>query len=126
MTIDTGKVFDSVNHFFLISVLKRYGFGDEFIKWIKTLLKNQESYVLNDEKRTRSFKLERRTRQGNLISVYLFILILEIVFTLIKTNNNIEGFNIFNHNFLYTAHADDTRDWCAEWGKTGTLWYKMC
>ena len=38
MTIDIEKAFDSVNHFFLISVLKRYGFGDDFIKWIKTLL----------------------------------------------------------------------------------------
>ena len=43
MTIDTEKAFDSVNHFFLTSILKRYGFGDDFIKWIKTLLKNQES-----------------------------------------------------------------------------------
>ena len=47
MTIDIEKVFDSVNHFILISNLKRYGFGDDFIKWIKTLLKNQESCVLN-------------------------------------------------------------------------------
>ena len=43
MTIDIEKAFDSVNQFFLTSVLKRYGFGDDFIKWIKTLLKNQES-----------------------------------------------------------------------------------
>ena len=43
MTIDIEKAFDSVNHFFLTSILKRYGFGDDFIKWIKTLLKNQES-----------------------------------------------------------------------------------
>ena len=32
MTIDIEKAFESVNHFFLISVLKRYGFGDDFIK----------------------------------------------------------------------------------------------
>ena len=41
MTIDTEKVFDSVNHFFLISVLKRYGFGDDFIKRVKTHLKTK-------------------------------------------------------------------------------------
>ena len=29
MTIDIEKAFDSVNHFFVMSVLKRYGFGDE-------------------------------------------------------------------------------------------------
>ena len=28
MTIETVKAFDSVNHFFLMSVLKRYGFED--------------------------------------------------------------------------------------------------
>ena len=28
MTIETVKAFDSVNHFFLMSVLKPYGFGD--------------------------------------------------------------------------------------------------
>ena len=27
---------------------------------------------------------------------------------MIKTNNNIEVLNIFNHDFLYTAYADDT------------------
>ena len=43
MTIDIEKAFDSVNQFFSASILKRYGFGDDFIKWIKTLLKNQES-----------------------------------------------------------------------------------
>ena len=43
MTIDIEKAFDSVNQFFLTSILKRYGFGDDFTKWIKTLLKNQES-----------------------------------------------------------------------------------
>ena len=38
ITIDIEKAFDSVNHFFLLPVLKRYDFGDDFIKWIKTLL----------------------------------------------------------------------------------------
>ena len=95
MTIDIEKVFDSVNHFFLISVLKRYRFGDDFIKWIKTWHKNKESCVLNCGKTTRYFKLERGTRQGDPISAHLFILVLEIAFILIKTYNGIEDLNIF-------------------------------
>ena len=105
MTIDIQKAFDSVNNFFWMSVLKRYGSGDDFIKWIKTLLINQELCILNGGKTTRYFKLERGTRQGDPISAYLFILVLEITFILIRTNSNIEGLNIFNHNFLYTAYA---------------------
>ena len=39
---------------------------------------------------------------------YLFILTLELFFILIKSNKNIHGINIFNHDFLNTAYADDT------------------
>ena len=39
---------------------------------------------------------------------HFFVLALEIFFILIKTNNNIQGIEIFDHEFLYTAYADDT------------------
>ena len=32
----------------------------------------------------------------------------EAVFCVIKSNKNIKGLNIFSHEFLYTAYADDT------------------
>ena len=38
----------------------------------------------------------------------MFVLALETVFILIKTNNDIPAIEIFNHEFLYTAYADDT------------------
>ena len=38
----------------------------------------------------------------------IFILFLEILFIFIKFNKNIDGINIFNHEYLYTAYADDT------------------
>ena len=47
MTVDFEKAFDSVNHCFLIKVLEKYGFEKNFIKWIKILLLNQESCILN-------------------------------------------------------------------------------
>ena len=65
MTIDIEKAFDSVNDFLLIPVLKQCSFGDEFIKWMKTLLKNQESCVVNGGKTTCYFKLQTGTRRGN-------------------------------------------------------------
>ena len=108
MTVDIEKGFDSVNHKFLILVLKKFGFGKEFIKWVQILLKNQESCLINSGKTTNYFKLKRGTRQGDPISPYLFILVLEIVFTLIKKTPNVEGLKFFNNTFLYTAYADDT------------------
>ena len=37
LTVDFQKAFDSLNHKFLITVLKKYGFGEDFIDWIKIL-----------------------------------------------------------------------------------------
>ena len=45
---------------------------------------------------------------GDPISAYLFILALEILFILIKNNENIQGIRIFEQTYLYSAYADDT------------------
>ena len=108
VTIDIEKAFDSVNHHFLIAILEKIGFGTEFIEWIKVLLNNQESCVINGGKTSKYFKLERGTRQGDPISAYLFIIVLEVVFRIIKETSNIEGFEIFQKKFIFTAYADDT------------------
>ena len=49
LTVDIQKAFDSVNHQFLTLSLMRYGFSKTFIKWIKTLLNNQESCIIHGE-----------------------------------------------------------------------------
>ena len=47
VTIDIEKAFDSVNHCFLLQILRKFGFGIDFVSWIKTVLKNQESCIIN-------------------------------------------------------------------------------
>ena len=84
MTVDIEKAFDSINHCFLIKVLEKYGFEKDFIKWIKILLQNQESCIINGGTATNYFKLEKSTPQGDPISAYLLIFILEIVFLFTK------------------------------------------
>ena len=53
------------------------------------------------------FKLERETRRGDPISAYLFIIALEVVFSLIKANPDIDSLH-FLVTFLYSAYADGT------------------
>ena len=59
MTVDIEKAFDSINHSFLMFVLKKFGFGNDFRKWIQILMTNPESCVINGGKTTPYFKLER-------------------------------------------------------------------
>ena len=108
MTVDIEKAFDSINHSFLMCLLKKFGFGNEFRKWIQILMKNPESCVINGDKTTPYFKLERGTIQGDPILTYLFIMALEVIFSLIKENPDIEDLQFFIHSFLYSAYADGT------------------
>ena len=38
VSVDMEKAFDSVDHTFIISTLRKYGFGPNFTQWIKVLL----------------------------------------------------------------------------------------
>ena len=55
--MDIDKASDSLDHNFLISALEKYGFGKNFISWVKVLLRNQESCVLNGSTTTKHFLL---------------------------------------------------------------------
>ena len=108
VTMDIEKAFDSLDHNFLLTVLAKFGFGNNFLSWIKILLKKQLSCVINGGFTTSYFNLEKGARQGDPASAYLFILALEVLFISIKNNQNIKGLEIFKHEFLYTAYADDS------------------
>ena len=108
VTMDIEKAFDSLNHDFPLSVLKKIGFGENFIHLIKVLLSNQQTCVINGGFTTPYFNLKKDARQRDPISAYLFIFALEVLFKLIKNNTDIRRITVFNHAFLYTAFADDS------------------
>ena len=101
------QAFDSANHLFLISALEKYGFKNNFIRWIKSLLKYHEWCIIDRGQTTNYFELERVTKQGDSQSAYLFIIVLKIAFIKIKRNPNIKSLNVCNNDFLYTAYADE-------------------
>ena len=106
VTMNIEKAFDSISHSFLISVLNKLGFGKNFITWVEILLKDQPSCVINGG--TQYFNLQRGACQGDPMSAYLFILVLEILFLFIKKDTEIKGIEAFEHCFLYTAYVDNT------------------
>ena len=88
--------------------MKKFGFGQNSILWIEIIFKNEEPCVSNGRETTKYFKLNRGARQGDPISDDLLILALEILFLLIKENAYINGLNIFDQCYLYSAYTDET------------------
>ena len=105
---DIEKAFDSVEHKFIFASLKRFGFGEDFIRWVKTFLNDSQSCVMNNGTSTGYFKLERGTRQGDPLSPYLFIIALETLFIQVRSDSAIRGFRVRSVEIKLSAYADDT------------------
>ena len=121
VTVEIGKESDSLSHSFLLACLKKFGFGHDFIRWVKILFESQDSCIISVGTTTSYFSLEKGARQGDPVSVHLFILCLEVLFLLVKANHDIRGVNIFQYTYLYTAYADDI----TFFRKIKTIWQLM-
>ena len=108
LLIDFEKAFDSISWSFLDKALAKFNFGSDFRKWVKVLYANSESAVINNGYFTRFFKLERGVRQGCPLSVYLFILVVELLACEIRNNTLIKGIPLINCELKISQMADDT------------------
>ena len=79
---DFEAAFDSLDHTFMLGVLKKFGFNENFIKWISLLHNKPESCILNNGFSTGYFQLYRENRQGDPLAPYLFILVIEVLASL--------------------------------------------
>ena len=104
---DFEKAFDSIDHSFLFSALKYFGFGDEFIQWVQTLLNNAESCVINNGHLTGYFSLrERNQTRWPSFCLSLYSCIGNVI--QIRNNWEIHGTEIDDVMIKLSAYADDT------------------
>ena len=110
ITVDQLKAFDRVNHGFLFKTLEKFGFGSQFIKWIKILYKQVCSSVKVNSWLTAFIGLERGLRQGCPLSMPLYILTAEILALQIRANKQIQGLTLpdSEEQVKLSQYADDT------------------
>ena len=63
---DFEKAFDSTERPFLFAVLNSFGFGADFIQWIRTFSNDAESCVMNNGNSTGYFPLKEYRVKGTL------------------------------------------------------------
>ena len=110
LNVDQEKAFDRVAHKYLFKVLKNFGFGPSFRKWIKILYKNIYSRILVNGFTSTIIKILRSVRQGCPIAPLLYVLVIETLLWNLRHNDSIMGIRApcSAEIHLISAFADDT------------------
>lgn len=92
VSLDQEKAFDCVNQVFLMDLLRRFGFGPGFCKWIDTFYAGAYMQIILNGWLTRPILLGRGVRQGDSLSPLLYVVCVEVLACLIRNCQNIRGF----------------------------------
>lgn len=110
ISLDFEKAFDRVEHGFLFSILECFGFGRNFIKWVRILYSDIMTKVKCNGFLTEPFKISRSIRQGCPLSAQLYSLVAEPLGLIIKKEEKIKGVQIEEgqEDIKIFQYADDT------------------
>ena len=108
LLIDFRKAFDSIDHSFLHNTLNLLGFGPDIRGWIKLFLTNRDAQILMGGHMSNPIKLEQGVPQGDVVSPYIFILMVEILLLKINYTKNLTGIIFATHEARSETFADDT------------------
>ena len=111
VSLDQEKAFDRVDRSFLSNVLRRFGFGSVFERWISVLYHDAAMRILVNGFLTDQIPLERGVRQGNPLSPLLYILCAEVLAFNIRSETTIRGFLLpgaQGQQFKMRQYADDS------------------
>ena len=118
--LDIQKAFDHMNWIFLFRSMMKMGFGEKWANWICYCISTIKFSILFNGSPTGFFSSQRRLRQGDPLSPFLFIIAMESLNDMMKTaqsNSWITGFRVDSRagNNLEIAHlqyANDTLVFC--------------
>ena len=85
--VDFEKAFDTVEHGPLWDALEELGVESQYVDVLKMLYRSQACTVLAGAE-SRAFSLERGVKQGDPLSSFLFIAVMEVVFRRLKARWN--------------------------------------
>lgn len=113
LSIDFAKAYDRVEWSFLMPMLRKMGFGETFISFVKVLISRASATVSVNGVLSRSFVISRSVRQGCPFAPFLFLLVRESFCQLLdheSTLRKFEGVCLLGGDSkqLYSLFVDDT------------------
>lgn len=109
VSLDQEKAFDRVSWSYMFSALQAFGFGENFIKWVKLLYNDVSSAVIVNNHMSTPFQLGRGVRQGCPLSPLLYVLCFEPFAHKVQNDPDIEGIVVPGGKFhlKMSIYADD-------------------
>ena len=108
VSLDFKKAFDSIDQHWLSRVLPKMNFPTKFIRTVNSLNKDANVRVLVNGFRTGQVPINKGVRQGDPLSLYLFLLAVEPLVATINNDAIIEGLGKGRkRNVKCPSYADD-------------------
>ena len=108
VSLDFKKPFDSIDPRWLFRVLHKMNFPTKFIRTINSLNKDANVCVLVNGFQTKQVSIKKGFRQGDPLSLYLFLLAVELLVATINNDTRIEGLGKGRkRNVKCPSYADD-------------------
>ena len=109
MQCDFLKAYDSISWEYVNEVIKAYGFGPKFQRWISVLYPSgaHSARINVNNFLSPEFRIERGIRQGCPLSCIIWLLCIEPLLDRIRENKDIRGIKVSDSEIKLTAYADD-------------------
>lgn len=107
ISLDAEKAFDRVEWEYLFAVLKKFGFGENFISWIRLLYSSPKASVHTNDVYSDYFTLERGTRQGCPLSPLLFAIAIEPLSITLRSSPLFKEIIRNRTEYKLSLYADD-------------------
>jgi len=124
--VDFEKAYNSVDWGFLEYMMRRLGFGNKWVTWMKACVFGGSMSILVNGSPTEEIQIKRGLKQGDPLAPFLFLIVAEGFSGLMRNAvrlNLFEGFR-FKEDGMVISHlqyADDTI--CIRKATVGNLWF---
>lgn len=108
--VNFEKAYDCLSWEYLRLLLRIMGFGSKWMSWMEALVSNSSLSILINGSPTRYFIVSRGLRQGDSLSLFLFLLVAEgLTAMMVKASNlgDFVGFNLGPHLHVEILQFED-------------------
>ena len=107
ISLDAEKAFDKIQYPFRIKVLERSGIRDTYLNIRNAIYSKTITNIKLNIEKLKAIPLKSGTRQGCLLSPYLFNIVLKVIARAIKQQKEINGIQIGKEEVKVLLLVDD-------------------